>query len=119
MKALKFIINGEEQDIPQGWWDGIGRTLYVNYRSQRWELDGADDTVNEIKNNVVLVFDWPSLSSMPTRIYDSDDNYIDISGNWPWNALDSNWVLLGIIKVESNTFQFYPRYWGTLSAIES
>lgn len=110
MKALKFILNGEEQEIPQGWWDGIGRTLYISYTDQKWLYNGGP--INEIKNNEVLVFGWPS-GSMPTRIYDSDDNYIDISVNWPWNSIDNNLVLLGIIKVENNTFQFYPRYWGT------
>ena len=113
MKALKFVINGEEQEIPQGWWDGIGITLYVEYNStsQKWVLNGYP-TIDEIKNNVVLVFSWPSSINIPTRIYDSDDNYIDISNNWIWNSIDNNWILLGIVKVDNNTFQFYPRYWG-------
>lgn len=114
MKALKLVINGEEQEIPQGWWDGIGRTLYITYQmNQTWLYNG--NSIDDIKNNVVLVFHWQYQLSMPTRIYDSDDNYIDITCHSRWNEFDTNWILLGIIKVENNTFNFYPRYWGVYS----
>lgn len=114
-KNLRWWVTGVLKNAitNQWWWDGIGRTLYVKYKSasQKWVIDGVWNAIDEIKNNVVLVFSWPSLSNFPTRIYDSDDNYIDIySGHSPWNA--STGVLLGIIKVENDTFHFYPRYWG-------
>jgi hypothetical protein len=126
MKALKFIINGEEQEIPQGWWDGIGRTLYVKYDGQtsKWVLVSdqfVTTTINDIQNNVVLVFKWSWDWYMPGRIYDSNGDYIDIS--WTslsdWDSINSGDVLIGIIKKETSIFDpsieytFYPRYWGT------
>lgn len=55
---------------------------------------------------------------MPSRIYDSNGDYIDIalaSLSDYWNGIDSNGVLLGIIKKENSSIEytFYPRYWGT------
>jgi hypothetical protein len=108
MKALKFIINGEEQEIPQGWWDGIGRTLYVKYDGQtsKWVLVSdqfVTTTINDIQNNVVLVFKWSWDWYMPGRIYDSNGDYIDIS--WTslsdWDSINSGDVLIGIIKKET------------------
>jgi len=129
MKALKFVINGEEQGIPQGWWDGIGRTLYVRYDgdTSHWVLVSnqfVTPTVNDIQNNVVLVFEWGWNWYMPSRIYDSNGDYIDFAHALlcDWNDIDSNSVLLGIIKKETFMFDpskeyiFYPRYWGTHTA---
>lgn len=127
MKALKFVINGEEQEIPQGWWDGIGRTLYVRYDTQtsHWVLiskTSVHTTKDDIQNNVVLVFKWQSGSPMPTRIYDSNGDYIDFTLSKListfWDRINNDGILLGIIKEETSMddpsikYTFYPRYWG-------
>lgn len=118
MKALKFIINGEEQDIPQGWWDGIGKTLYLDYDNSDqgiiWVLS-SNATINDIQNNVVLVFRWDPNQMLGDKIYDSDGNYIEYSissSSWD-NSIDDNGILVGIMKKENADFIFYPRYWGT------
>lgn len=55
MKALKFIINGEEQEIPQGWWiksivieissyeSGTPWILTATIDSQSWSVDDLVD----------------------------------------------------------------------------
>lgn len=120
MKATKLIINWEAQAI--AWWDGINRTLYVDYDgiTSHWVLvsnEFVTTTINDIQNNVVLIFRWNWGDFIPDRIYDSNWDYVDIalaSLSDYWNGIDSNGVLLGIIKKEiAYAFTFYPRYWGT------
>ena len=51
MKALKFVINGEEQEIPQGWVKAIqitissssSTTLTATIDSQSWSVDDLVD----------------------------------------------------------------------------
>jgi hypothetical protein len=97
---------------------------YVNTRASAWKWvlrtsEFDNPTIDDIQNNVVLVFQWASGQLLAERIYDSEGEYIDYSMTSliVLPTLDNNGTLVGIIKEETpSNFVLYPRYWGTHSS---